>query len=145
MPNHTSCPTCGGEVWNNAGLNAKRANEGKKPMPLFACKDKNGCGWVEWPPKGAKPQGGQQGRGGPRPPARPLAPLYLQCLTVAKQSWDKVMGAGNYSDAVLQAAAATIFIGARDGAPILAPKPEPRPVEPQEADDDSRDESSIPF
>lgn len=131
MPNHVACPSCGGEIYNNIKKNAERAARGEKAMPAFACKDKDGCGWKEWPPKGQKPA--TQTRSAPRGPQRPLAPLYLQCLKVAKQSWDTVMGAGKYSDTVLQAAAATIFIGARDGAPIL----EPKPAEPKEQDDDA--------
>lgn len=124
MPNHVNCPACNGPIYNNIAKNATRVAEGKKPMPNFSCRDKDGCGWVEWPPKGQKPAMAQRGAtaGRSSAPARPLAPLYLQCLTVAKQSWDKVLGVGKYSDAVLQAAAATIFIGARDGAPILEPK-----------------------
>lgn len=121
MPNHVNCPNCGGPIYNNIAKNAERVARGEKSMPNFTCKDKDGCGWKEWPPKGQKPAQGQGGRPASRPVStRPLAPLYLQCLKVAKQSWDTVMGAGKYTDAVLQAAAATIFIGARDGAPILA-------------------------
>ena len=41
-----------GRALSDYSKNEQRATEGKRPMPLFTCKDKNGCGWVKWPPKG---------------------------------------------------------------------------------------------
>src|SRR5689334_24518150 len=91
----TECPQCGGEVWNNARKNEQRANEGKKPMPLFTCKDKNGCGWIKWPPKnqsggagnrssGHRASGGATGAG-PRL-SRPLGPLYNESMAFAQKA-----------------------------------------------------------
>lgn len=147
------CPTCGGEIWRNAKKNEQRAMEGKKPLPLFACKDKDGCGWVQWPPKGqgggnAGKSAGGNGAGTARS-SRPLGPLYFQCLGVAKSSLDKVLGAGKYSDTTLQAATATIFIAAKDtGAPVLPPpkpKPEPEPEQVPESEEDYQDDRDLPF
>lgn len=50
----TRCPNCQGAVWDNARMNEKRQQEGKKSLPLFSCKDKDGCGWVMWPEKGRR-------------------------------------------------------------------------------------------
>ena len=44
------CPKCGADpVWDNR---AKKLNGQMKPNgPDFACRDKAGCGWVQWPPR----------------------------------------------------------------------------------------------
>ncbi len=44
----TACPTCQGPVYNNT----EKVATGWRG-PLFKCKDES-CGWVKWPPKGAK-------------------------------------------------------------------------------------------
>lgn len=48
------CVKCGGDVWDNR---PKKLAGGMKPNgPDFACKNKESCGWVQWPPKvGASP------------------------------------------------------------------------------------------
>ncbi len=46
-----TCPKCGGECWDNTQKNIERAAEGKKNLPQYSCKDKEGCGWVMWPDK----------------------------------------------------------------------------------------------
>ncbi len=151
-----NCPQCGGEVWNNAQKNEQRARDGKKPMPLFTCKDKDGCGWVKWPPKGQKPTsepgagrtGGSPASGAAR---RPLGPLYYDCLKIAKSCVEKEVKGALPADII--AAAATLFIAAsRDGTPLVAPKPKPAPPPPPEPtyDDDGADqqfdsEDSLPF
>ncbi len=43
------CPKCNGEIWDNR--QKKIAGEMKPNAPDFSCKDKQGCGWVQWPPK----------------------------------------------------------------------------------------------
>lgn len=118
------CEKCGGDCWNNAKKNAERAAEGKKPMPLWACKDKDGCGWVKWPPKGEKAQGAPRPQPAQKGPQRPLGPLYFDCMKAAKRTLDTMMGEGKYLPADLVAATATVYISARDGAPVFAPKPE---------------------
>jgi len=43
------CPKCGGDVWDNR---SKKLAGGMKPnAPDFSCKNKESCGWVQWPPK----------------------------------------------------------------------------------------------
>ena len=119
------CPTCGGEAYNNTTLNQTRAREGKKPMPLFACKDKAGCGWVQWPPKtGGAPRAG--GGGGARPAASQSAKwASYEALSVAygkavdigyKHAARVAKGAGIplTLDGIL-AASATVFIEASRG------------------------------
>lgn len=130
------CPQCGGSTWNNAQKNAQRAEEGKKPLPLWACKDKDGCGWIKWPPK---TQGGGSGTGsrghragspaGPRT-SRPLTPLYLACLQDGKASVEHVFGAKATPELCLNAAATLFTAASRDGAPLRAVKPKPAPPPP---------------
>lgn len=48
------CPKCGGEVWDNRQENLKRVAKGQKERPEFSCKDKDGCGWIQWPEKAPK-------------------------------------------------------------------------------------------
>ena len=46
-----NCPKCGGECWDNTEKNKEREKEGKKNLPQYSCKDKEGCGWIMWPDK----------------------------------------------------------------------------------------------
>ena len=50
----TKCPKCQGEIYNNTAKNVARAEEGKKLMPQYKCKDE-ACGWLQWPPKDKDP------------------------------------------------------------------------------------------
>lgn len=43
------CGQCGGPVWDNREENKKRASNGERLRPEFACKKKDECGWVKWP------------------------------------------------------------------------------------------------
>src|SRR5882672_5378356 len=135
-----NCPQCGSEVWNNAQKNQQRVAEGKRPLPLMACKDKDGCGWVKWPPKGGQSGGGApRGQGTPAPaPARgasrPLGPLYNDCMRIAVAVVN--LHVKNALPADVIAAAATLFIAAtRDGTPLSAPKTPPH-QEFEEVNDD---------
>lgn len=130
------CPKCGGEAWNNAQKNQQRVGEGKKPLPLFACKDKDGCGWVKWPPRGQNGGGGNAGKSagqgngaGSVRSTRPLGPLYFQCVKIAAATLKQHVP--NATPADIVAAAATVFIGATNtGAPLVeTPKPKPEPVQ----------------
>ncbi|HEU4649480.1 MAG TPA: hypothetical protein VFS33_10505 [Gemmatimonadales bacterium] len=49
-----ACPQCGGAVYDNRAKNRERKANGQKPLPVFKCKDEDGCGWKQWPPKGGK-------------------------------------------------------------------------------------------
>lgn len=44
-----TCPKCGGETWDNGP--SKAQGRVKPNAPDFACKNKEGCGWKQWPPK----------------------------------------------------------------------------------------------
>ena len=50
----TSCPKCGGDVWDNR----ERIKDGKMSpkAPKFSCKDKDVCKWALWPPKNGTPK-----------------------------------------------------------------------------------------
>lgn len=45
-----TCPKCGGEVWDNGP--SKAQGKIKPNAPDLACKNKEGCGWKQWPAKG---------------------------------------------------------------------------------------------
>lgn len=152
------CEKCGGDCWNNTKKNEERAAEGKKPLPLWVCKDKDGCGWVKWPPKEKK---GTQGKPGATPKVvRPLGPLYFKCMQIAKASLDKfaptaqdgrTKAAPIYTAADLAAATATLLIAATNtGAPLVeAPKPKPVPVHDYQQEDPDElppeEEDEFPF
>lgn len=138
----TECPRCSGEIWNN--IEKKRSGMMKKTGPDYACKDKDGCGWVKWPPKGQRPQG--QGNGAPagdrgqKGPSRPIAPLYRGCVRVAVKVLAELVPNATPADVV--ASAATLFIATtRDGTPLFAPKPKPEPEPTPEAAYDDYDEN----
>ena len=44
------CPKCGGDCWDNGP--SKAQGKVKPNAPDYACKNKDGCGWKQWPPKG---------------------------------------------------------------------------------------------
>ena len=128
-----TCPDCGGDVWDNRSK--KRAGEMKPNGPDFACKDKEHCGWIQWPPKDKAPVRKTQGGPGMRdrpdmPTARPpkwtwptLAETYLQSLLIARK---QVVGLATSLKLEVRmediiAAGATIFIAAsRDGVKLQA-------------------------
>lgn len=141
-----NCPQCGGATWNNDLKNRQRASEGKKPLPLWACKDKDGCGWVKWPPKDTAPRANGSGNGVPRSTA-PLAPVYADCMDIASRAVKHYIG-DKATAADIVAAAATLFIAATDTnrpvkkpAPPPPPKPEPEP----EPEYDGLDAADLPF
>lgn len=142
------CEKCGGDTYDNR---AKKANGTYKPgAPDFACKNKEGCGWKKFPPKG-------QGNGAPRPqngaPKRALGPLYNECLDFAKRAVLHHLPNATPSDII--AATATLLIQAtRDGSNIYVgkPTPKPKPVapppppEPEYQDESEYDDAnSLPF
>ena len=108
------CEKCGGEVYDNTRKNQERADRGEKPMPQYKCKDRS-CGWVKWPPKGQKAQGGGNGTSGGNTPGRSrwtwgdLFAAYKHCHEHAV----KVLGEKADQQA-LQAATATMLIAAKD-------------------------------
>lgn len=148
------CPQCGGDVWENAAKNVQRLAEGKKALPLRSCKNKDGCGWCVWPPKGQQ-QGGGNGAGprstgstGRSASSRPLVPLYSSCLDYATRAVRHYLPTATNADII--AAAATLFIAAsRDGAPLMAPKAQPAPPPPPppepEPEPEYQDDADLPF
>ncbi len=140
------CPDCGGEVWNNAQKNEQRAREGKKPMPLWTCKDKDGCGWKKWPPRGEK-QSGQQSNGHTPQPVRALGPIYNECLVFAKAAITHHFGK-DVATADIIAGTATLFIqAAKTGQPIrvMKPLPPPPPPPPEPTRSEYDEDSDLPF
>ena len=143
-----TCPTCGGETYDN-----RQKVAGGWKGPVFKCKDK-GCGWVQWPPK----EKGQQQQSGPKAVREAkwtwatLNRTYGRCLLLAEQqlkgSTDRTKVA--YAPADIVAAAATIFISAsRDGVsdpPKPAPKSDPIPEPAYVPDEEPEDSlSDLPF
>ena len=69
------CLKCGGPVWDNRAK--KASGEFSAKGPDFACKDKDGCGWVQWPPKN-KGSGGLPATAAiPTPLTSPLVPASV--------------------------------------------------------------------
>lgn len=127
----TECPKCGGELWDNRPK--KRSGEMKPNAPDFACKDKENCGWLQWPPKDKKVV---KQAGGPGMPAESpsstrqarwtwptLSETYLQSLLIARK---QVVGLATSLKLEVRledilSAAATVFIAAsRDGVKLQA-------------------------
>ena len=102
------CEKCGGDCWNNAAKNTERVAQGKKPMPLWVCKNKDGCGWVKWPPK---TDTAKSAKAAPAFTWETLAGTYARCRKVAEWALPK-----ETPPDVLVSATATLFIqAARDG------------------------------
>jgi hypothetical protein len=136
-----NCPQCDGPTYDNR----QKVEDGWRG-PLFKCKDKDGCGWVKWPPKGKSSGGNGGGRGGnagSTRSTRPLGPLYFACYKIAAatlfQELKKIGITPTAAD--VTAAAATLMIAATNtGAPLAAPKPAPKPEpEPEQEYDDAAD------
>lgn len=120
-----NCPSCNGPMWDNREMNKKRVAEGKKPMPDYACRDKNGCAKVIWPPKEAK-KAPLKATGGAAPYTKAdkwasweaLSVAYGKAVDIGYKHMARVAKASGTPlslDAV-QAASATVFITAsRDG------------------------------
>ena len=72
------CPKCQGPMWDN--------REGKRnpKAPDFKCKDR-GCDGVVWPPRGAKPAGGDAAA--PEPSAA-VTPGMPACPVCGGAMWD---------------------------------------------------------
>jgi hypothetical protein len=46
---HEICPKCErGGVYDNRAENERRRAAGEKPMPEFACRERDDCGWIKW-------------------------------------------------------------------------------------------------
>lgn len=118
MSDITKCPNCGGDVWDNR---ARKAGGKMNPKaPDYSCKDKEGCKWVLWPPRGAKSNGTPAKVAGPKWTWAQLQDLSAKCLKIAAKQVPAAVGASTSEDAVKWAA--TLFItAARDG---VAPPPQ---------------------
>lgn len=154
-----NCERCGGEVWNNA--NSKFWYGGKNKdgstKAMWTCKNKQGCGWSGGFDHGtqqaaAAPASGGQAGG----KARPLAPLYNQCLEVAMVILQKRFGSDyTYTTADILSATATLFIAAtKAGTPLMPvkakpapapPPPPPKPPEPEPEEEVDPYADGLPF
>ena len=136
----TECPQCGGEIWDNRAK--KRAGDMKAAAPDYACKDKENCAWVQWPPKLKTVTKTASGPGMPaeqtaRPPRwtwPTLAETYLQSLLIARKQVSGLSAALKLDLRMedILSAAATIFIAAsRDGVrtPVRVESEEPEEIE----------------
>jgi len=148
------CPKCKGGCFDettsrywNGGL----TTQGKK-KPRWKCKDKANCDGVVWentPKQAPQPAANQAQSARPATIARPLAPLYAQCLELAVRIVKAKLGPNMYTSSDVMAGAATLFIQAcRDGSPLLPPpKPKPAPVpvqpEPEDYPDEAPEYSSV--
>ena len=67
------CPKCGGDAWDNGP--SKAQGKVKPNAPDYACKNKEGCGWKQWPEKKSPPQTGYAKEQAPKQPLteRPAA------------------------------------------------------------------------
>ena len=104
------CVKCGGDVWDNR--QKKVAGQMKPNAPDFSCKDKDGCGWVQWPPKTkassvgtsapiAPPSAPQAQSGAPGSQQARLTTLYWECFDeilagIAKRKLTDLFKAENY-------------------------------------------------
>jgi len=87
------CVKCGGDVWDNR--QKKVAGQMKPNAPDFSCKDKDGCGWVQWPPKTkASPVGTSAPIAPPSAPqAQPGAPdRRAQLVALYWECFDTILG-----------------------------------------------------
>ena len=143
-----NCPRCSGPTWDNR--DRKRDGEMKPNAPDFACKDKEGCGWIKWPAKGAQraptSEGPANGGGGKWTWVSLMA-TYRKSLLIAeqclKQSQERNPKAVPFTHAEVLSAAATVFIAAsRDGVrevPKPAPPPAPEDLPDELPEDDTDD------
>lgn len=145
----TTCPDCGGGVWDNTKGRGKRSPK----APDAACKDKQGCGWAGWLPDDVKVAKANTAR----PQEYAWGPLLKFCLQYTKKEIAPLLS-NTVDEDVVYKYAYTIFAAAKDGghafklpeappAPAVAveaPTP-PRPAPPpRRAEyDDSRD--PLPF
>ena len=111
------CVKCGGEVWDNR--QKKASGEFKSNGPDFSCKNKDGCGWVQWPPKTkaspvatqapiAPPSAPQAHSNGSRDAQ--LVALYWTCFDEVLQGLKTRSMASGFPGSEIAACVATLFI-----------------------------------
>lgn len=130
------CPDCGGDTYDNRQRKAK--GEMKRNAPDFKCKDKGGCGWVQWPEK--KPE---QRNGGEPKPTNGRAPYtWLEMYHVFSKCHEMAKRVYGEKSPDLHAGTSTLFIQAtRMGLKVGNAKPvreefEEMPAALQAEDDD---------
>lgn len=122
------CPKCNGPVWDNRPKKADGSM--KATAPDLSCKDKENCGWKQWPPKNG--QGPNRGAApnvpakAPRLSWKELGNTYAKCASIAKAVWEK----NNLSSEAIVAATATIFIQTMQAGLIVRDAPPPPPPKP---------------
>lgn len=80
------CPKCeASEMWDNRSKNAARIANGEKPMPDYACKDKEFCKHVIWPPR-EEGSGKPARRGGGNGATPPQAPRVRRVLSADEEA-----------------------------------------------------------
>lgn len=140
------CPKCGGPVWDNGP--SKAQGKVKPNAPDFACKDKEGCGWKQWPEKKASSKDAPA-KASPRAEKwtwGTLALTYRRCFYFAEKALiesSKRTKIG-FTTADCCAAAATLFIAAsRDGIRAEPPKEQSLEEKPEALAADPDDD--LPF
>lgn len=134
------CPSCkNSEMWDNAQKNRERAAEGKKPMPLWGCKDKT-CGHAIWPPK----EGRSPARSdAPRPATSAkwaswdaLSLAYGKAVDIGYKHMARVAKASGVplSLEAVQSASATVFIESSKGGIQAEPTKLPEGLDDGDAD-----------
>ena len=112
------CVKCGGEVWDNR---QKKLDGGMKPnAPDFSCKNKDGCGWVQWPPKGKAssvataapivPPSAPQAQGGPSPRDTLIQELFWDSFDTVLAGIAKRRLVDTFKPEHLASLTATLFI-----------------------------------
>ncbi len=116
------CVKCGGEVWDNR--QKKAAGQMKPNAPDFSCKNKDGCGWVQWPPKTkaspvavaapiappSPPSGPNPGIVGPSPRDTFLIELYWDSFDRVLEGLKKRALTGGFPGQEIAACVATLYI-----------------------------------
>lgn len=140
------CPKCGGPVWDNGP--SKAQGKVKPNAPDFACKDKEGCGWKQWPEKPAKARPAPHVERGPKWTWGTLALTYRRCLYFAEKALIESAKRTKigFTTADICAATATLFIAAsRDGIRAEAPKDQPFDQKPGVLEDAEVEDDPLPF
>lgn len=139
MSDITKCPNCGGDVWDNR---ARKAGGKMNPKaPDYSCKDKEGCKWVLWPPRGAKSNGTPAKVAGPKWTWAQLQDTYRNALRISAALVPTLVKGATSTDVV--SGAATIFIAAsRDG---VVPPPPPLDKKPAAIVEAEKEDSDVPW
>ena len=136
----TECPTCGGELYDN-----REKVAGGWKGPVFKCRDA-ACGWVKWPPKGAKAAPAR----GPKWTWSTLSRTYARCLLLAEKHVGEPSKRTkkDFTMADVLASTATLLIAAdRGGMQEAMPKAAAEPLDqpPRALAAVAADDDDLPF